>query len=43
MQPDIYVVPKKGGTIGWDATEEAAKKKAKATGGGGNPAQHRGK
>ena len=33
MQPDIYAVQKGGVTIGWYATEEAAKDKAKATGG----------
>lgn len=33
MQPDIYVVQKDGVTIGWYATEEAAKNTAKATDG----------
>lgn len=33
MQPDIYAVQKDGVTIGWYATEEAAKDKAKAAGG----------
>ena len=33
MQADIYAVQKGGVTIGWYATEEAAKDKAKATGG----------
>lgn len=33
MQPDIYAVQKDGVTIGWYATDEAAKDTAKTTGG----------
>ena len=37
MQPDIYAVQKDGVTIGWYATEEAAKNTAKATDGDSFP------